>query len=138
MDLDPVIIIKALNVAVLVVIGGALYVFWRASGRQPFLLHWSLYEFALAATVVVDGHMLLASLGVGIAVPLLLLGVIGYRQHKEPPGWAFLLLLAAVAVPAFTLAELFSKTYGLTYLVVAISIAYLAAAALFLREGGPL
>jgi signal transduction histidine kinase len=138
MDLDPVIIIKALNVAVLVVIGGALYVFWRASGRQPFLLHWSLYEFALAATVVVDGHMLLASLGVGIAVPLLLLGVIGYRQHKKPPSWAFLLLLAAVAVPAFTLAELFSKTYGLAYLVVAISIAYLAAAALFLREGGPL
>ena len=136
--MDPVVIIKALNIAVLVVTGGALFVFWRASGRKPFLLHWSLYEFALAATVVVDGHMLLASLGIGIAVPLLLLGVIGYRHQKEPPPYAFLRVLLAIAVPAYTLAEIYDKTYGLIYLVLAISIAYLSAAALFIREGGPL
>ena len=103
--MDPVVIIKALNVTVLVVTGGALYVFWRASGRKPFLLHWSLYEFVLAATVIVDREMLPASIGIGIAVPLLLLGVIGYRQQKEPPRWAFLLLFLAIALPAFGLAE---------------------------------
>ena len=33
--MDPFVIIKALNVAVLVVIGSALFVFWRSADRTP-------------------------------------------------------------------------------------------------------
>ncbi len=135
---DPVFIIKALNVAVLVVIGGALFVFWRTSERKPFLLHWSLYEFALAATVIVDGYMLPASLAVGVAVPLLLVGILGYRQQKEPPRAVFFILFLTIALPGYGLTELFTKTHGLVYLTLAIAVAYVAAAALFIREGGAL
>ncbi|GAB4355322.1 MAG: hypothetical protein Kow00114_05640 [Kiloniellaceae bacterium] len=136
--MDPFVIIKALNVAVLVVIGGALYVFWRSSDRTPFLLHWSVYEFALAAAVIVDGYMLPASFAVGIAVPVLLLGTISYRRKSPPPPYAFILLFVAIALPGFALAELADKTYGLVYLTLAISAGYIAAAAMFLREGGAL
>jgi len=52
--MDPFVIIKALHIAVLVIIGGALYAFWRQSDRKnPFLLHWSVYEVALAAILSV-------------------------------------------------------------------------------------
>lgn len=136
--MDPFVIIKALHIAMLVVIGGALCVFWRSSERTPWLLHWGLYEFALAATLLVNGYMLPTSLGVGIAVPVLLLGIFGYRKKRPPPPYAFVLLFLIIALPGYGLAEIFGKTYGLSYLVVAVAAGYLAAAALFLKEGGGL
>src|SRR3546814_15031594 len=86
---DPLVIIKVLNVGVLALTGGALYVFWRFSNRKAFLLHWSFYELALAAAVIVDGHMLPTALAVGIAVPVLLLGVLGSRNDRQAPPYAF-------------------------------------------------
>jgi signal transduction histidine kinase len=136
--MDPFVIIKAVNVAVLVVTGGALYVFWRTSDRRPFLLHWSVYEFALAAAVVVDGYLLPTAVAVGVAAPVLLLGALSYRQQKPLPRYALAVLFLAVAVPGYGLGELAAKTYGLIYLALAIAAAYLTTAALFLREGGPL
>src|SRR3546814_4715943 len=91
-QMDPLVIIKVLNVGVLTLTGGALYVFWRSSDRKAFLLHWSVYEFALAAAVIVDGHLLPTALAVGIAVPVLVLGVLGYRQDRPTPRYAFALL----------------------------------------------
>ena len=136
--MDPFVIIKALNVAILLLVGGALYVFWRNSNRTPFLLHWSLYEFALAVAVVVDGYILPLALAIGLAVPVLLLGISGYRNQRPPSRAAFFLMFLAVALPAYIAAEIAGRTYGLTYLAVAISVAYLATAALFFREGGAL
>ncbi len=136
--MDPFVIIKALNVAVLLVIGGALFVFWRSADRTPWLLHWSAYEFALVVAVIVDRNMLPASLAVGVAVPLLLLGVFGYRKKTEPPRYAFLLLFAAIALPGYGLGEFLGKTQGYIYLTACIAVGYIAAAALFFREGGGL
>ncbi len=136
--MDPFLIIKALNVAVLVIIGSALFVFWRSADRTPWLLHWSAYEFALVVAVIVDRNMLPASLAVGVAVPLLLLGVLGYRRTTQPPRYAFLLLFAAIALPGYGLAEALGKTEGYIYLTACIAVGYLAAAALFFREGGGL
>ncbi len=136
--MDPFLIIKALNVAVLVVIGSALFVFWRSADRTPWLLHWSAYEFALAVAVIVDRNMLPASLAVGVAVPLLLLGVYGYRKQAQPPRYAFLLLFAAIALPGYGMGEFLGKTEGYIYLTACIAIGYIAAAAMFLRAGGGL
>ena len=136
--MDPFFIIKALHVTMLVVIGGALYVISRSSDRTPWLLHWSLYEFALALVIAVDGQMLATSLGVGVAVPVLLLGMFGYRKQRPPPLYAFVLLFLAIALPGYGLAVFADKTSCLIYLTVAISIGYLAAAALFFKEGGAL
>src|SRR3546814_10009669 len=121
--MDPLVIIKVLNVGVLTLTGGALYVLWRSSDRKAFLLHWSVYEFALAAAVIVDGHLLPTALAVGIAVPVLVLGVLGYRQDRPTPRYAFALLCVAVALPGYGLAELVGKTYGLVYLAMAIAAA---------------
>ncbi|NIA72468.1 HAMP domain-containing histidine kinase [Pelagibius litoralis] len=136
--MDPFVIIKALNVAMLLVIGTALYVFWRSSDRTPFLLHWSLYEFALAAAVVVDGYILPASIAVGVAVSVLLLGILGYRKQRQPTRYAFLLMFLVIALPGYGLAEGLGRTYGLIYLVMAMSVGYLAAATLFYKAGGAL
>ncbi|MEO3427265.1 HAMP domain-containing sensor histidine kinase [Pelagibius sp. CAU 1746] len=136
--MDPFLIIKALNVAVLVIIGGALFGFWRSADRTPWLLHWSAYEFALAVAVIVDRNMLPASLAVGVAVPLLLLGIFGYRKKVRPPRYTFLLLFAAIALPGYGLAEVLGKTEGYVYLSACIAAGYLAAAAMFIREGGGL
>ncbi|MGD1877154.1 MAG: sensor histidine kinase [Kiloniellaceae bacterium] len=136
--MDPFVIIKALNVAVLLVIGGALYVCWRTSERTPFLLHWSVYEFALAVAVIVADFMLPASVAVGVAVPVLLLGTLGYRKKRKPPPYSFGVLFLAIALPGYALSETLGKTSGLVYLTVCISVGYLAAAALFYKEGGRL
>src|SRR3546814_296995 len=103
--MDPLVIIKVLNVGVLALTGGALYVFWRISNRKAFLLHWSFYELALAAAVIVDRHMLPTALAVGIAGPVLLLGVLGYRHDRQAPPYAFFVLFAAIALPGYGLAE---------------------------------
>jgi len=136
--MDPFLMIKVLNVATLVLIGGALLVFWHTSDRTPFLLHWSLYEFALAAAVAMDGLHLGVSIGIGIGVPVLLLGIFGYRKQRPPPRYAFALMFLAIALPAYALIEGFSRTAGLVYLTSAVSVGYLAAAALFVKEGGGL
>ncbi len=136
--MDPFVIIKALNVAVLLVVGGALYIISCSAERTPWLRHWAIYEFALAAAVIVDGYMLPVSLALGVAVPVLLLGILGYRKKQTPPRYAFVLLFLVIALPAYGLAEVFSKTYGFVYLGLAVSAAYLGAAALFFNEGGTL
>src|SRR3546814_19552381 len=97
--MDPLVIIKVLNVGVLTLTGGALYVFWRISNRKAFLLHWSFYEFALAAAVIVDGHMLLTALAYGIAVQVMLPGVLGFRYDRKCPHYAIIVLFAAIAFP---------------------------------------
>ncbi|MPZ08831.1 MAG: hypothetical protein GEU89_01300 [Kiloniellaceae bacterium] len=134
--MDPYVIIKVLHITVLVVIGGALYAFWRHSDRKnSFLLYWSLYEFALAAVILTTGQGLISYIAAGVAATVLLLGTFHYRS-KRPPRWAFILLFLAVALPAYTLAQTVDRSYGTVYLTTAVSIAYLAAAALFIREGG--
>src|SRR3546814_10397367 len=87
-----------------------------SSYLKSFLLHWSFYELALAAAVIVDGHMLPTALAVGIAVPVLLLGVLGYRHDRQAPPYAFFVLFAAIALPGYGLAEFVNKTYGLIFL----------------------
>src|SRR3546814_14376926 len=82
--------------------------------------------------------MLPTALAVGIAVPVLLLGVLGYRHDRQAPPYAFFVLFAAIALPGYGLAEFVNKTYGLVFLAATIAAAYLATAALFFREGGPL
>ena len=135
--MDPFVIIKALHIAVLIVIGGALYAFWRHSDRKtPFLLYWSVYEFALAAVIFTTGQGLVSYIAAGVAAAVLLLGTLHYRNQRPPPRWAFILLFLAVALPAYTLAQTVDRSYGTVYLTTAVSIAYLAAATLFIREGG--
>jgi signal transduction histidine kinase len=135
--MDPYVIIKTLHIAVLVVIGGALYTFWRYSDRRnPFLLHWSLYEFALAAVIFTTGQVLISYIAAGVAATVLLLGTLHYRSKRPPPRWAFILLFLAVTLPAYTLAQTVDRSYGTVYLTTAVSIAYVAAATLFIREGG--
>ena len=134
--MDPFFIFKSLQVTTLIIVGMALYVFWRTSDRTPFLLHWSLYEFTLAVAVLVDAYMLPVSVAMGVAVSVLLLGILGYRKQRQPPLYAFILLVLAIALPAYVLGETFSKTYGYLYLAIAVSTAYLAAAILFFKEGG--
>ena len=136
--MDPFVIIQALNVAVLLIIGGALFVIWRSADRTPWLLHWSIYEFALAGAVIVADFMLPASFAVGLAVAVLLRGLFGYRRKTPPPSYSFALLVVLIAVPGYGLSEIFAKTHGLVYLTACIGIAYLAAAAMFIREGGGL
>src|SRR3546814_20813427 len=60
------------------------------------------------------------------------------RQDRPTPRYALALLCVAGALPGCGLAELVGKTYGLVYLAMAIAAAYLATAAPFVREGGPL
>lgn len=136
--MDPVLVIQASNVATIALIGGALLVFWRISDRTPFLLHWSLYEFALAAAVALDGFQLGVSISIGIGVPVLLLGVFGYRKQRPPPSYVFGLMCLAIALPAILLTETLGRTAGIFYLSAAVSVGYLAAAALFVKEGGAL
>ncbi len=137
--MDPFVIIKTLHIAVLIVIGAALYTFWRYSDRQnPFLLHWSLYEFALAATIFATGHPPYSYITVGVATPLLLLGTLHYRNKRPPTRSAFILMFLAIVLPAFALAEIFDGTYARVYLTSAIAMANLAAATLFIMEGGRL
>jgi signal transduction histidine kinase len=134
--MDPFVIIKALHIAVLVIIGGALYAFWRQSDRKnPFLLHWSAYEVALAAILFATGHPPFSQIAAGVAVTVLLLGTLHYRNKQPPPRAAFVLLFLAIAVPAYGLGQ-YDSAYGTVYLTTAISIAYMATAALFVREGG--
>jgi len=134
--MDPFVIIKALHIAVLVIIGGALYAFWHQSDRKnPFLLHWSIYEVALAAILFATGHPPFSQIAAGVAVAVLLLGTLHYRNKRPPPRAAFFLLFLAIALPAYGLGRL-DSAYGTVYLTTAIGIAYMAAAALFVREGG--
>ena len=134
--MDPFVIIKALHIAVLVIIGGALYAFWHQSDRKnPFLLHWSVYEVALAAILFATGHPPFSQIAAGVAVSVLLLGTLHYRNKRPPPRAAFFLLFLAIALPAYGLRQL-DPSYGTVYLTTAIGVAYLAAAALFVREGG--
>ncbi len=136
--MDPFVIIKALNVAVLVIIGSALYVISRSTDSKPWLRHWAAYEFALAVAVLVDSNMLAVSCAAGLAAPVLLLGIIGYRRQQPPPRYTFILLFLAIALPAYGLSETVGRTAGFLYLGLAVSAAYLAAAALFFNEGGAL
>ena len=136
--MDPVLIITALNVATITLIGGALLVFWRISDRTPFLLHWSLYEFALAVTVAMDGFTPGVAIGIGFGVPVLLLGTLGYRKQRPPPRYAFVLMFLVIALPAWGLTESLGRTVGLIYLTSAVSIGYLAVVTLFVKEGGAL
>src|SRR3546814_19936550 len=85
-----------------------------------------------------DGHMLPTALAVGIAVPVLLLGVLGYRHDRQEPPYAFFVLFAAIALPCYGLAEFVTKTHGLIFLAATIAAPYLATPALFFRKGGPL
>ncbi|HMA14529.1 MAG TPA: HAMP domain-containing sensor histidine kinase, partial [Kiloniellaceae bacterium] len=134
--MDPFVIIKALHIAVLVIIGGALCAFWHQSDRKnPFLLHWSIYEVALAAILFATGHPPFSQIAAGVAVSVLLLGTLHYRNKQPPPRAAFVLLFLAIAVPAYGLGQ-YDSAYGTVYLTTAIGIAYMATAALFVREGG--
>jgi signal transduction histidine kinase len=137
--MDPFFIIKTLNVAVLVIFGGALYVFWRSSGRDnPFLLYWSVYEFTMAAVVALVSYQFLSTLAIGIAVPVLLLGILRYGDKRQPPRSAFVLLFLVIVVPDYALTLFVGEAQAVTYVTATIAIAELAAAALFFREGGAL
>lgn len=131
-------IIQALNVATIALIGSALLVFWRISDRTPFLLHWSLYEFALAAAVAMHGFQLGVSVSLGIGVPVLLFGIYGYRKQQPPPRYVFVAIFLAIALPAFILTQTLGATIGIAYLAAAVSVGYLCAAALFVKDGGGL
>ena len=135
--MDPFVIIKGLHVAVLVVIGSALYAFWRRSDRKnPFLVYWSVYEFALAVTIASIGHPPFSTLAAAAATPVLLLGTLHYRNKRAPPRIAWVLLFLAIAVPALLLSYVVAPRYSTLYITGAVGIANLAAALLFLREGG--
>ena len=136
--MDPFVLIRALNVATIILIGGALLVFWRSSDRTPFLLHWSLYEFALAGAVAMHGFQLGVTVSLGIGVPVLLFGIYGYRKRRPPPRHFFVLMFLAIALPAIILTEALGRTAGIFYLSAAVSVGYLAAAALFVKGGGAL
>jgi signal transduction histidine kinase len=136
-SMDPYIIIKCLHVAVLVVIGSALYAFWRRSDRNnPFLLYWSVYELVLAVTIASIGHPPFSTLAPAAAAPVLLLGTLHYRNKRPPPRFAWVLLFLAIAVPALLLNHLVDPKYSTLYITGSVGIANLAAALLFLRQGG--
>ena len=136
--MDPFLLIKALSISTLIIVGAALLVFWRTSDREPFLLYWAIYEFALAVALLVDNNVLLSSTAVGIAVPTLLLGVLKYRQKELPSRSIYCLLFLAITLPAFTLGHFFDKIYGVIYLAGSFTVAYLATAVLFMKERGSL
>jgi len=135
--MDPFVIIKGLHIAVLVVIGSALYAFWcRSDRKNPFLVYWSVYEFALAVTIASIGHPPFPTLAAAAATPVLLLGTLHYRNRRPPPRIAWVLLFLAIAVPALLLSYLVAPRFGTIYITAAVGVANLAAALLFLRQGG--
>ena len=135
--MDPFVIIKVVFIVVLLVISSALLAFWQRSERKnPFLLYWGAYEVALAVTIASIGYSPLDTFTPAAAAPILLLGTLHYRNKRPPPPAAWVGVFLAIAVPAYILSEFVDDGYGTIYLTTTVGIANLAAAVLFLREGG--
>ncbi|MEO3427266.1 HAMP domain-containing sensor histidine kinase [Pelagibius sp. CAU 1746] len=133
--MDPSELIKLLNLAMFLVIGCALLVFWRISKGRAFLLHWSVYEFSLAASIFFSNNLLASSIAVALGVPILLAGVLGYRRQRQPPPYVFALLALAIVLPINIIAAVFGTRYGVFYLTSSIALGHVAATVLFIIEG---
>jgi signal transduction histidine kinase len=135
--MDPYVVIKVVFITVLLVLGSALFAFWHRSERKnPFLLYWGAYEVALAITIASIGYSPLDTFTPAAAAPILLLGTLHYRNQRPPPPIAWVALFLIISLPAYFLSHVFANGYGTIYLTTAVGIANLAAAGLFLREGG--